>query len=485
MADSRSSGPILPPRWGRSGIFAREMTVASLTVLDGWDAPMRALVLAPAGERRRGAASRLALAEVPRPRPPAPGWVLVRPVLAGISSADLAMLRGDGMAARDASLAVPVVPGREVVGIVEEAHGTRWAREGHRVLIEPNAGCVIRGFPICERCAIGDTDLCENRDRGSPLGPAADVGVARGGGWSEGILAHEEMLVPADGISDQRGVLGVALATAIHAVLRWNRRGDRAVVIGSGTTTRLTVAALRRLHPDVDVTVIVEARGPARTGRRQRVMPDHLGADERSAAAIQDMGASRVWRGSPEQLIDQTADLVQARRLRASSGALPVLDRGFDAAFLCRATAASVELGVRLLRSSGSLVLAGAAARVEVDWAMVWSRELTITGSAGFGHEPAGWRTFAAVREWLTDPAFPVDGLVTHRYPLDAADAAIATASAGEAVGAVKVVFEGPASPLRERQPAGEGVEQVEDAGAPLLLASTAARVRRDDEGAG
>jgi hypothetical protein len=116
---------------------------------------------------------------------------------------------------------------------------------------------------------------------------------------------------------------------------------------------------------------------------------------------------------------------------------------------------------------------------------MVWSRELTITGSAGFGHEPAGWRTFAAVREWLTDPVFPVDGLVTHRYPLDAADAAIATASAGEAVGAVKVVFEGPASPLRERQPAGEGVEQVEDAGAPLLLASTAARVRRDDEGAG
>jgi threonine dehydrogenase-like Zn-dependent dehydrogenase len=417
------------------------------------------------------------MAEIPRPRPPAPGWVLVRPTLAGIAGADIALLRGAAWVGRRC------VPGREVVGVVEEVHGTRWAREGHRVLIEPNAGCVIRGFPVCERCAAGETALCENSDRDSPLGPGADAGVEHGGGWSEGILAHEEMLVPADGISDQRAVLGVSLATAIHAVLRWSRRGDRAVVIGSGTTTRLAVAALNRLHPDVDITVIVDARGPERAGRRRRVMPGHLGADERViTAAIEELGAARVWRGGPEQLVDAAADLMQARRLRLPGEALPRLDRGFDAVFDCRGTSASLALGLRLLRPSGSLVLAGPAARLDLDWTVVSARGLTIVGSGGFGIEPAGWRTFAAVREWLTDPSFPVDTLVTHRYPLDASDAAIATAAAGEAVGAVKVVFEGPSSPLRAARVAAEAIEPEPDQAAPVLLATTAARARRDDD---
>src|SRR5579863_1384107 len=168
---------------------------------------------------------------------------------------------------------LPVIPGREVIGHVERALQPTWAHEGVRVMVEPHAGCTARGFPACARCLAGEIDLCENRDRRSPLGPAADGGVAAGGGWSEGILVAEDMLVPADGITDQRGVLGASLATAIHAVLRWQRRGDRVAVIGSGTTTRLLVAALRRLHPDVDVTVILDARGPTRSGRRSRRGP--------------------------------------------------------------------------------------------------------------------------------------------------------------------------------------------------------------------
>jgi threonine dehydrogenase-like Zn-dependent dehydrogenase len=408
--------------------------------------------------------------------------VLVRPSLAGISSRDLAMLGADENATYiGARRPLPFVPGSEVVGVVEAARGTRWAREGQRVLIEPNAGCLIRGFPTCARCAAGEAELCENRDRHSLLGPAAGGGLAAGGGWSEGVLAHEEMLIPADGISDQRGVLGVCLALAIHAVLRWSRRGDRVAVIGSGTTTRLVVASLRRLHPDVDITVLVDARGPQRAGRRRRKLPARMAVDEHSVtSALQDLGAARVWRDSPEQLVDRTADLVGARRLRASGSAGPVLDRGLDAVFDCRGTASSVALGLRLLRSAGTIVVAGRAGHLELDWSAVWSRGLTIAGSGGFGREPAGWRTFAAVREWLTDPSFPADSLVTHRYPLDAFDTAIATAVAGEAMGAIKVVFEDPSSPLRERLAVADSEQSVDDPETPMLLATTAARVRHD-----
>ncbi len=455
-----------------------------LTVLDGGDAPMRALVLDSEPARRGESAPTVQLREVSRPIPPAPGWALVRPALAGINAHDLALLSADpGLPAMGAPRPLPMIPGCEVVGVVEEVNGTRWVREGQRVLVEPNAGCVIRGFPTCARCAAGEVELCENRDRASQIGPGADGGLASGGGWSEGILAHEDMLIPADGISDQRGVLGVSLASAIHAVLRWNRRGDRVGVIGSGTTTRLVIAALRRLHSDVDITVLVDARGPQRGGRRLRRLPAHLAVDEGTVArALEGLGAARVWRGNPAQLLDRTADLLGARRLIAGEDQLPVLDRGLDAVIDCRGTAASVSLGLRLLRSGGTIVVAGRAGRLEVDWSAVWSRELTIAGSGGFGREPAGWRTFAAVREWLTDPSFPADSLVTHRYPLDGWATAIATATAGEAMGAVKVVFEGPATHLRERRTALDAELSADDGAAPVLLATAAARVRRDGE---
>jgi L-iditol 2-dehydrogenase len=463
------------------------VTTDRLTVFDGGDALMRAIVLDADPTRRAEAAPTVRLREVSRLVPPAPGWALVRPALAGINARDLALLSADRtLPAMGAPRPLPMIPGSEVVGVVEEVNGTRWVREGQRVLVEPNAGCVIRGFPTCARCAAGEVELCENRDRASLIGLAADGGLASGGGWSEGVLAHEEMLIPADGISDQRGVLGVSLASAIHAVLRWNRRGERVAVIGSGTTTRLVIAALRRLHPDVDITVMVDARGPQRAGRRRRTLPAHLAVDEGSIArALQGLGAARVWRGSPAQLVERTGDLVRARRMIVTGDELPVLDRGLDAVIDCRGTAASVSLGLRLLRSGGTIVVAGRAGQLEVDWSAVWSRELSIAGSGGFGREPAGWRTFAAVREWLMDPSFPADSLVTHRYPLDSFATAIATAVAGEAMGAVKVVFEAPSASLRERRLAADSDLPADDVATPVLLATAAARVRRDDEVSG
>ena len=451
-----------------------------LVVLDGADAPMRALVLEAEGAT--GRAPQLGERAVPRPVPPAPGWVLVRPSMAGISSDDLALLHGEHVGRTTAPMGpAPLIPGREVIGQVERALGTSWATEGTRVLLEPNAGCTVRGFVACGRCLAGDVDLCENRDRRSPLGPGADGGLAAGGGWSEGILAPEDMLVHADGISDQRGVLGASLATAIHAALRWQRRGDRLAVIGAGTTTRLLVAALRRLHPDADVTVILDARGPSRRGRRSRLLPAPPIDETQLTAAFAGLGAARAWRGAAPDLLDRTAELVGARRLR--DGDLPVLDRGLDAVFDCRGTLASADLALHMLRAGGTLVLTGCGAPQGLSWNLVTRRTLTVTASAGFGQEPAGWRPFAAVREWLSDDSFPVDGLVTHRYPFESVTTAIATAQAGEALGAVKVAFEGPGTPLRERPAAADEETAEETAVGPVLLASTAARSHRGDAG--
>ena len=75
------------------------------------------------------------------PVPPGPGWVLVRPALAGICGTDLALVHRDPVpnVLTAYSAAGTFIPGHEVVGVIERAATTRWAHEGDRVLVEPNS----------------------------------------------------------------------------------------------------------------------------------------------------------------------------------------------------------------------------------------------------------------------------------------------------------------------------------------------------------
>ncbi|MGH7745361.1 MAG: zinc-dependent alcohol dehydrogenase [Candidatus Dormibacteria bacterium] len=459
---------------------------------------MRALVVDPTQwrppEKRRpqedGSAPTalpLAFRDVGTPSPQMPGWVLVRPALSGICRTDLAMLHQTAGAAVLTAYERPaiLVPGHEIVGVVEQTAKTRWAREGHRVIVEPTLRCAHKGLPECRRCRAGDGHLCENADRAGAICSGSGVGASErtGGGWSDAFLAHEDMLVPADGISDQRGVLAEPVASALHAAMRWTRRGDQAVVIGSGAFCRLLVATLRRLYADLNITVIYDSRSQyrPRAGRSAR-RADSAGPDRHTDfAAIRGLGASQVWHGRPEALVQRTAEHVGARMLRPRGGGLPVLDGGVDVVFDCRGTQESTDVSLRLLRAGGTLVLCGRASRTEVDLPLLWSRELTVCGAATYGHEANGRRTFAIVREWLTDASFPVDHIVTHRYPLEEFGRAIETATAGISVGAVKVVFQGPEAALQRPRYADYEMKKGDGNGGgsmPMFLEQSAARAR-------
>ena len=437
---------------------------------------MRALVLDPGLAVSRNRPWRIELSELDDPAPPAPGWTVVIPALAGISPRAVAAAHGD--ASVTPPFAAPHVPGHEVIGVVAHAHRTRWAAPGHRVLVEPWLSCRHKGLPSCPRCQAGEPQLCDNRDRSGPVCGGRGVGAGTvGGGWSEALLVHEEMLVPADGIPDHRGVIAEPAAQALHAALRWERHGDRVAVIGRGVLSRLIVAALRRLHTDLDITVVWDARAAGeRRGRRARALPEGTAPDVAAVTrGYLEMGADRLLRGSQHEVLDAIATQVGARRLRVSES-LPVLDRGLDAVFDCRGSAASMQLGTRLLRRGGTAVLAAAAESGGLDWPLLWRREISLLPASAAGRESNGWRTFAAVREWLADPAFPADSLVTHRFPLDEYAAALQTAATGAASAAVRVVFEGPASLLRERETDEEAAGEPESEA--LLLSGVRQQVR-------
>ena len=493
-----SEGLLTRGRGGRYSEVVACCAVRGRRAAVGSDQRVKALVVDPTliqpirqGRTRRGRASAapplpLTIRNVVTPDPQIPGWVLVRPALSGICRTDLSMLHGENGAHVLTAYERPraLVPGHEVVGVIERHRHTRWAREGHRVMIEPTLRCAHKGLPECRRCRAGESHLCENSDRAGAICSGSAIGASErtGGGWSEGFLVHEDMLVPADGISDQRGVLAEPAAAALHAAMRWFKRGDRAVVIGSGALSRLLIATLRRLYPDLDITVLYDARSAfrPRLGKRAR---DHaqVGANQDSDfAAIRALGAARVWRGYPEQLLQRVADMMGARMLRPQGDGLPVLDGGVDVVFDCRANPASTDLSIRLLRSGGTLVVCGRSTRHHAEWPLVWARELTVSGASTYGREPSGRRTFAIVREWLADPSFPADNIVTHQYPLEEFQRAIDTASRGIAAGAVKVVFQGPVAALKTRQSRVEldAANRESDLYEPVLLESTAARVR-------
>jgi threonine dehydrogenase-like Zn-dependent dehydrogenase len=400
--------------------------VADLSTLRAAWTVVGSRVRSDAAWRRGGV---LDLRDIPVPAlPAADGWLRVRPTLAGVCGSDLKLLHVTGFSPMLTaySPAQRVVLGHEITGVVESAgSGVTHVREGDSVVVEPTLRCLHKGLPECHRCRAGEGHVCENLDLAGNLCVGQGLGFSDvvGGGWSDAVLAHESMVFPAADVPPERAVLAEPASVALHAALRWQRNGDNAVVIGPGTIGLLVTAALRRLHPDLDITVVC-AGG--------------FGADWAMR-----VGATRTVQQPAANVITDVAQTVGARQIKPRFGGLPVLDGGVDVVFDCVASPSTMDLGLRLLRGRGAYVLVGTAGRHKIDWSFVWWRELTIRGAVVYGEEPQldNRRTFDVIGEWLRDPAFAVDGLVTHQFALEEYADALRTASAGPVAGAVKVAL--------------------------------------------
>lgn len=370
--------------------------------------------------------------------PDAPGWVRLRPELAGICGSDVAILHAKTSLVLTAYGSAPaIILGHEIVGVVDQVGpGVSAVSEGDRVAVNPIISCYQRSHdPVCRACADDYPGVCERFDDPGVSGcrsMSLGLDAAVGGGWGEQVLAHESMLYPVDGITSRRAVLAEPASITLHAALRWRRTGDRVVVIGPGTIGLLTVAALRMLHPDLDIIVL---------------SPTDFG----TAKALE-VGASRVVPSGPGA-VEALAESDGGRVLRPRLTKTPILEQGVDAVFDCVGRPDTIDLGLHLLRSTGTFLLIGAAGKQSVDWSLVWNRRLTVAGTYNFGPEPdlGGRHTMHQVVEWLGDESYRVDGLVTHTYPLDQWRTALETASAGPGAQAVKTTLRpNPDLPLHE-----------------------------------
>ena len=362
-----------------------------------------------AGSLRPGSGARvgpLRLLDTDVPALPGPGWVHVKPRLAGICGSDLATIDGTSSRYFEPIVSFPFTMGHEVVADLEGTDGSQ------RVVLEPVLGCVTRGIdPPCAPCAAGDLGNCTNIAFGD-LRPGLQSGFCcdTGGGWSTVMAAHRSQLhaVPAD-LSDEAAVLVEPAACAVHAARSID--GGNVAVIGAGTLGLLVIAALRqadRVGSILATAKYARQRAFARAFGADRVVePDELARAVRSAT-----GSFMLGDGSLGQL---------------TGGISTVVD--------CIGSEASIAQALSVVAPGGEIVMVGMPGHTSLDLTPLWHRESRLRGCYAYDHDD-----FARATELVG--AAELGRLVSATYPLSRYRDAIEHAASAGPRGSVKIAFD-------------------------------------------
>jgi threonine dehydrogenase-like Zn-dependent dehydrogenase len=251
--------------------------------------------------------------------------------------------------------------------------------DGTPVAIEPLAPC-----GRCDACLDGSYHLC-------PEVGLAIYGLNADGGMAERIVVPERALVALpDGLELRDASLVEPMAVAVHGLgLADATSTDRIAVVGAGSIGLCAVAATVERGAAVDVSARHD---------HQRAAAERLGADAETSGRY--------------DLVIETAGSEDALRN-----------------------------AVRLVRPGGRLLM------LSVHWQPVawpgmpmWLKEVTVLHAMTYcGRGPR--RDVDVAAEILANRPEIGDTLITHRFPLDGATEAFATA-ADRASGAIKVVLE-------------------------------------------
>jgi 2-desacetyl-2-hydroxyethyl bacteriochlorophyllide A dehydrogenase len=251
--------------------------------------------------------------------------------------------------------------------------------DGTPVAIEPLMPC-----GRCDACLDGSYHLC-------PEVGLSIYGLTVDGGMSERIVVPERALVALpNGLDLRAASLVEPMAVAVHGLgLAGATSTDRVAVVGAGSIGLCAVAATVERGAVVDVSARHD---------HQRAAADRLGANAETSGQY--------------DLVIETAGSEDALRH-----------------------------AVRLVRPGGRVLM------LSVHWQPVaspgmplWLKEVTLLHALTYcGRGPR--RDVDVAAEMLAARPEIGDALITHRFPLDAATEAFATA-ADRAAGAIKVVLE-------------------------------------------
>lgn len=337
--------------------------------------------------------------EVERPALPSDEWAWLRVEACGLCGTDVEQF--DGSFTGSAWPAGPMIPGHEVVGVIDEigdATAARWGvAVGDRVAVEPNIPC-----GSCAPCLTGEYVSC----RGWPTRPLAYGFVPMSaepslwGGWSELMALHPLSVVHRvpDGLDPGTATLFNALGTSYEWTVRRSglEPGQSVLVLGAGQRGLGGVVAARSAGAG---TVVVSGTG----------------ADRQRLEKAMILGANRTVDVQSEDLVSVVKDLTDGR------GVDVVVDTSAGAV-------EPVAQGIAAVADGGTVVLGGLKegrpAALDVDQVVL--RAIRLQGARS-----AGWPAYHRALELLADDP-ELGALRTHVFGLDRAADAVGVLAHGD-----------------------------------------------------
>lgn len=342
----------------------------------------------------------LRIEQVPIPEP-GPEDVLVKIAACGTQDGDHQLIHGMLPLKH-----LPLIIGHEPAGTVAAVGaGVRAVREGDRVFVSPSLSC-----GQCADCRAGNGNYCAEY---AVMGMSyfAPPGKARFERYGDGGFA-QYMLIPAgnanplpDAISFEQAAKIAFLGVALKACERAGIRAGSSVVV-TGASGALGTCAVMCAHALGATTIVAVARDAGRLERVRQVHPPTV----------------RPYAAAADPTLEGLRALLPAK--------------GADVLIDCLPTALEVtQHAIGLLRRGGRAVLIGGVrGPVNIDYRHFMLTEIEVTGSVGMG--PGTYpRVVALMGSGVVDFA----NFVTHRFPLDQANEAIAAvmAKTGDPLGVV------------------------------------------------
>ncbi|WP_291048910.1 alcohol dehydrogenase catalytic domain-containing protein [Herbiconiux sp.] len=339
------------------------------------------------------------LQEVPDPRPSTRGVVL-RVEASGLCRSDV-----HGWLGHDDGIALPHVPGHEVVGVIDEVGPeVERFRVGQRVTTPFVCAC-----GRCAECASGNGQVCRNQTQ---------PGFTHWGSFAERVALHDADVnlieVPTGLDAGAAALLGCRFATAYRGLIHQAElaRDESLVVVGCGgvglSAVMIGVAVgARVIAVDVDPVALERALS---------------------------LGASGVVNsaGRPDdEVVDEIRRLARGGRAGAGHGA-----DGADVSVEALGRESTVRTAIRSLGARGRHVQIGLFADdPRVPLGEVIARELQLFGSHGM---PAP--AYAGLLELVLTGALKPELLISRRIGLaEVPDALVAMASGAPAAGVTMI----------------------------------------------